>query len=221
MSSNNSIPERLKRRAAAALHRGDNEAEEDDNSTPILMSNLQVMEMMQKRVEARNQNSMSDTNNDYQHHNRQQPLKRHKHRDWIEQQVVNYVSGSTAAAGNITASAAAQLQQRLRQKPFELTEAEALQVINWLPQLPVELQLFVEDVNDRMTARRQEELLALMKEHCNTQPHQQNGVNGDSSAADQRSREDDDEDDRKAAAVEKTNGTNDESPSPKKKSRWR
>lgn len=220
------IPERLKRRAAAAQHHDRDVVDDDDDDSPILLSNRQVMEILQKRVETRS-SSRSNNNN-----NNNKPLKRYQHRDWIEREVVHYVQ-STPASLLPENNVGKKLQQRLRQKPFELTEAEALQCVNLVPRLPVELFLVVEDLNERLTARRQEELLALIQEYCEQKQQQtdvddvkqkegpqQNGVYGEANCV-KRIKEEDLEEDKKPAAVEKTNGAGKEIESPKKKSRWR
>ena len=49
-----SILERLKRRAAAAQHGGDEDEDEaQESNRPILISNLEVMEMLQQRLDRR------------------------------------------------------------------------------------------------------------------------------------------------------------------------
>ena len=50
-------------------------------------------------------------------------------------------------------------------KGFDLTEAESLQILNCMPTEPVEIHLMIEDLQDRMPAQQQDELLALVKEY--------------------------------------------------------
>ena len=48
---------------------------------------------------------------------------------------------------------------------FGLTEAESLQVLNFMPQEKVEIHLMVEELHARMSEERQDELLELIKSH--------------------------------------------------------
>ena len=48
---------------------------------------------------------------------------------------------------------------------YGLTEAEALQVLNFMPQEPVEIHLMVEDLHDRMSEKKQEELLDMIRSY--------------------------------------------------------
>ena len=48
---------------------------------------------------------------------------------------------------------------------FGLTEAEAIQVLNFMPSEPVEIHLMIEELNARLSQKRQEELLELIQSY--------------------------------------------------------
>ena len=186
MSTDHSaIAARLKRRYAAARshnHWDDHSSLPDDESlVPILLSNRQVMDLLQERLDARCAPPQDSNSNDPR---RALPLRRpppqpHRHRDWIEQRVVEYVR-DTAALPPPTPTT--QFMHRLHQR-FGLTPAEALQVLNLVPTKLVELHLIVEDLHDRMTGRKQEELLKAIQEHA-APPKQNDTTTAEGGAAD-------------------------------------
>ncbi|KAB7496388.1 DNA-directed RNA polymerase III subunit RPC9 [Armadillidium nasatum] len=53
----------------------------------------------------------------------------------------------------------------LPQKGFKFTKAEKLQLVNLRPVTPVEIQLIVEDSEERITEDQIDELISLIKEH--------------------------------------------------------
>jgi RNA polymerase Rpb4 len=148
--------------------------EEDPTDVPYLINNLAVLEMLQTRVEARKGRKRSTSS------------RQHQHCEWVEAKVVEYLQGTTAAVQFGTARNAAALQKVLRSNKkmtraaaaaadgtvlvsttagFDLTEAESLQIVNLAPTEPVEIHLLVEELHDRMTARKQEELLATIQSY--------------------------------------------------------
>lgn len=174
MSTDHSaIAARLKRRYAAA--RSHNHWDEhsnhpdDESSVPILLSNRQVMDLLQERLDARGCAPPDEPPASANTRRLPLPVRRpqqqpHRHRDWIEQRVVEYVRNAAAVPPIPTP----QFLQRLHQR-FGLTPAEALQVCNLVPTKLVELHLIVEDLHDRMTGRKQEELLKSIQEHAQPQ----------------------------------------------------
>ena len=48
---------------------------------------------------------------------------------------------------------------------FGLTDAEAIQVLNFMPSEPVEIHLMIEELNARLSQKRQEELLELIQSY--------------------------------------------------------
>jgi hypothetical protein len=48
---------------------------------------------------------------------------------------------------------------------YGLTEAEAIQILNFMPQEPVEIHLMVDDLHDRMSEKKQEEFLNMIRSY--------------------------------------------------------
>ncbi|XP_066984244.1 DNA-directed RNA polymerase III subunit RPC9-like [Macrobrachium rosenbergii] len=61
-------------------------------------------------------------------------------------------------------------------KDFKLTKAEKLQLINLRPTTPVEMQLIIEDSEERLTEEQVDQLIALVDHHLPDSPEQM--VNG-------------------------------------------
>lgn len=170
-----------------------------EENVPHLISNLAVLEMLQSRVDARKSGKSSS--------------RQLQHRDWVERHVIEYLS-STATTQFQTAANAAALQKLLRSSKmtrtadgtatagFDLTEAESLQIVNLSPTEPVEIHLLVEELHDRMTARKQEELLATIQSYRVAIPLA-NGSHAVAVANDVTMDDSNENDDRKPAAERK------------------
>jgi hypothetical protein len=126
----------------------------EESGAPDLVSNIEVMEFLQKRLEERT-------------------TQRHslRHRDWIEDKVVEYIKSTPAV--RLDSSRRQELQSILRRPSkrngvvksnsgFGLTEAESLQIVNCMPTEPVEIHLMVEDLQSRLTERQQDDILVLV-----------------------------------------------------------
>uniref|UniRef100_A0A7S1DDV3 DNA-directed RNA polymerase III subunit RPC9 n=2 Tax=Cyclophora tenuis TaxID=216820 RepID=A0A7S1DDV3_CYCTE len=116
-----------------------------NGETPDLMANLELMEMLEESIKAREG---------------KRTYSKLKNRDWIESKVLEYLKSSRCT--QLEAEKAPQLVERLqgeKKDGFGLTEAETLQVINLMPSESVEIHLMIEDLPSRMTDEKQEELL--------------------------------------------------------------
>ena len=74
---------------------------------------------------------------------------------------------------------------------YGLTEAETLQVLNLMPQEPVEIHFIVEEVRARMSESQEEEFLSMIKSYCKDN---KNG-DGDKDDGDKENDDGDDKDD--------------------------
>ena len=136
-----------------------------DSDSPILISNAEVMEMLNKRISKRKEKEAKQK--------RRRKHNKLAHRDWIEEKVHDYLQ--TTPCVNIDTSNLEELKAKFvaskklaagqstsKTTGFNLTEAESLQLLNFLPQEPVEIHLMVEELHARMSEKRQEELLELI-----------------------------------------------------------
>jgi len=164
-----------------------------DSDAPILISNAEVMALLEKKVKGRAK-ELSKLNDRRKKQRESQP----RHSDWIEERVYNYLKTSPCIYANrskldelhfkLTSS------KRLRQSAdrlmpgkktssrspsnnnthsvvtssFGLTEAEAIQIANFMPTEPVEIHLMVEELHTRMTEAKQQELLECIAMYRNT-----------------------------------------------------
>jgi|UniRef100_A0A8J9SEZ4 hypothetical protein len=140
--------------------------------TPVLISNAEVLDILGARVaEAKA--------------SKKRPSYRTRHRDWIQSQVCEYLRATPCT--RLDRARRKELQTVLRShkrrvsnnnnsnddsnsstngttvgRGFQLTEAEALQVLNFMPTEPVEIHLMIEDLHARMPEKDQEELLRIV-----------------------------------------------------------
>lgn len=142
----------------------------DFSDSPVLLSNAEVVEMLQQRITERTEIASKQKR-------RKSVNSKYKHRDWIEEHVFDYLKSTPCM--NLDASKRKELQSQLmssKKKPsgdgkssktsgFGLTEAESLQVLNFMPSEKVEIHLMVEELHARMTEQSQEELLSLIQSY--------------------------------------------------------
>lgn len=62
---------------------------------------------------------------------------------------------------------------------YGLTEAEAVQVLNFMPEEPVEIHLMIDDLHDRMSEKKQEEFLCMIRSYNTSVKTTVNGDNGE------------------------------------------
>jgi len=146
------------------------DGEGSSSEAPVLISNAEVQELLKKRIAVR-ASSPSKRN--------KKLSNRLRHRDWIEKQVFAYLKEAPCCAldynrkdkfqrilcSNKKQAVSKSGNGKSMRKGFDLTEAESLQILNCMPTEPVEIHLMIEDLQDRMPAQQQDELLALVKEY--------------------------------------------------------
>lgn len=74
---------------------------------------------------------------------------------------------ATAATAAVTASHSdsKSIPAAAQRTGFALTEAESIQILNFMPQEPVEIHLMIDELHDRMSERQQQELLELVQSY--------------------------------------------------------
>jgi DNA-directed RNA polymerase subunit F len=155
--------------------------------TPVLISNAEVMELLQENLASRERKESSSGGS---YRNKRSNL--YHHRDWIEKHVYEYLQPTPC--GQIEKSRRQEFQNALRSNKkqattssatttgFDLTEAESLQILNFMPTEPVEIHLMIEELHARMTENQQEGLLEFIasyriKEDDGTAAAAENGTN--------------------------------------------
>ena len=154
-----------------------------DSHAPALLTNLEVMELLQERVAIREASSSDGNNNN--------KLPSFQARDWIEQTVFDYLNSSPAGSSDVKLDDMPKLVKTLRREPsvtttaasdadndikldessdvvqgYGLTTAETLQVLNHLPTSLVELHLLIEDLEKRIPEEeKQMEFLRLLSQY--------------------------------------------------------
>ncbi|CAJ1935432.1 unnamed protein product [Cylindrotheca closterium] len=132
----------------------------DKSDSPLLLSNAEVAQLLEDRSKSRNEKSRKKI--------------KYKHRDWIEIKVLEYLK--TTPCVDLDKESLDIFQSTLMSSKklkssgntasetgFGLTEAEALQVLNFMPKEKVEIHLMVEELHTRMTDDRQDELLQYIE----------------------------------------------------------
>lgn len=168
-----------------------------DSESPTLISNLEVMQLLQKNIEER-------AKKDGQKKVKKRPNKQFRHRDWVEAEVHRYLestpcgkldpdrreefysklkgnkkirqkSASVASKQEDSTSLEEQQQQQAQHNDtaavsvktgYNLTEAEALQIMNNMPSEPVEIHLMIDELQSRMSEERQEHFLEFIRSYC-------------------------------------------------------
>jgi len=93
-----------------------------------------------------------------------------RQRDWIEERTAAYIDEYVNIGAESAKSLAAALTSTTSisesdEGGFDLTDAEALQVLNHLPTEIVELHLLIEDLPSRLSEERQQDLLDCIARH--------------------------------------------------------
>ncbi len=156
----------------------------DSSHAPALLTNLEVMELLQERLTAR-----ADASSTLDGNNKKVPS--FESRDWIEQTVFDYLKSSPAGSSEVKLDDMPKLVKTLRREPsaatttttasdaldveivnadnlkgYGLTTAETLQVLNHLPTSLVELHLLIEDLEKRIPEEeKQMEFLRLLAQY--------------------------------------------------------
>lgn len=146
-----------------------------DSDSPVLISNAEVMSLLGRKVKAR-KNELAKM----PERRRKQQESKSRHSDWIEGKVYDYLKTSPCVHAKVSklnelhSKLTSSKRQRQSADPtsnkdppsgraattsFGLTEAEAIQISNFMPTEPVEIHLMVEELHNRMTETKQEELL--------------------------------------------------------------
>eukprot|EP00980_Cylindrotheca_fusiformis_P014777 scaffold4026_cov117-Cylindrotheca_fusiformis.AAC.12 len=138
-----------------------------ESASPFLLSNSEVLELLRPSVLDRKDKKLGKGI---------PSKKKYKHRDWIEDSVCEYLEKTPCAS--LDSSRREELRTALTSRKkaigknkkskltgFGLTEPEALQVLNFMPQEKVDIHLMVEELHSRMTDERQDELLELIQSY--------------------------------------------------------
>mmetsp|Transcript_17231 Transcript_17231/g.24388 ORF Transcript_17231/g.24388 Transcript_17231/m.24388 type:complete len:186 (+) Transcript_17231:116-673(+) len=152
-----------------------------DSHAPALLTNIEVMELLQERLDGRSDASSTPDGNS-------RKVPSFESRDWIEQTVFDYLKSSPAGSSEVKLEDMPKLVKTLRREPsaaasdaldveldesttdnlkgYGLTTAETLQVLNHLPTSLVELHLLIEDLEKRIPEEeKQMEFLRLLSQY--------------------------------------------------------
>jgi hypothetical protein len=119
---------------------------------PDLVANIEVMQILEEKIAARKEAKKVTKGGTTL-----------RQRDWIEEKVLEYLRSTPCVQA--APDKMPQLVKRLRGRPkegFGLTDAETLQVLNFMPRESVEIHLMIEELQVRMPEERQDELLELV-----------------------------------------------------------
>lgn len=136
---------------------------------PDLVSNIEVMQILEEKIEARKEAKKATKGGTTL-----------RQRDWIEEKVLEYLKSTPCVRA--VPDKMPHLVKRLRGRPkegFGLTDAETLQVLNFLPQESVEIHLMIEELQARLPDEKQEELMKLVASCIDGHPTPSQIDNGD------------------------------------------
>ena len=122
--------------------------------TPRLVTNLEVMQLL---------SSSRTSCTKKRKHNKL------RHCDWIHEKVYEYLKKTPCTA--VQTENMSTLVTELKEK-FDLTAAESLQILNFMPRESVEIHLIIESLPSRLTEERQAELLSLIGSYVKTDGEQ-------------------------------------------------
>ncbi len=166
------------------------------SSNPVLLPNAELMSILEKDVSDNKKRMQAEIEKQKQksrkNGNERKAKNRFAHRDWIQEQVLEYLRGtpsinipkaklnelkSKCMVGGTSSSSSPKNKKKRRtlgngessQQPaspsYGLTEAEALQILNFMPSEPVEIHLMVDELHDRMSEAKQEEFLNMIRSY--------------------------------------------------------
>ena len=158
-----------------------------DSESPTLISNIEVMQLLQKNIEAR-------AKKDSIKKGKKRPNKQFRHRDWVEEEVHKYLEstpcvkldpdrreefysklrGSKKLRQKVATKQEESISEEQQQDTssasvptgYNLTEAEALQIMNMMPSEPVEIHLMIDELQARMSDERQDLFLGFIASYC-------------------------------------------------------
>lgn len=161
------------------------------SSNPVLLSNAELMTLLEKDVKDNKKRMQAEAQKQKQKGRKQdrKVKNRFEHRDWIQENVLEYLKGtpcinipksklqelkSKCMSGGSSSSSPTKKKRRTSESSppkaspttgYGLTEAEALQILNFMPQEPVEIHLMVDELHDRMSEAKQEEFLDMIRSY--------------------------------------------------------
>ena len=162
-------------------------------NAPALVTNLEVMQLLQERIAARQQQQQSQTPSGGGATDESNSTNRNsafQNRDWIEQTVLNHLQSSPVGGINVeslqniptlveqlrraptTSNAASSIgvqvssptdEQQEQLSGYGLTNIEILQLLNHLPTSLVELHLLIDDLEKREHLDEEEKQMELLQ----------------------------------------------------------
>lgn len=154
----------------------------DSRSTcpPVLVANAELLETLEKDVQENKKRLLEKRKK------RKNFKNKYEHRDFIQEKVLDYLKSTPCV--NIRTSKIQELKSKCMSRTksrlspheekgtanqssttgFGLTEAETLQILNFMPTEPVEIHLMVEDLHVRMSETKQEEFLNMIQSFNNS-----------------------------------------------------
>jgi hypothetical protein len=134
----------------------------NNSDSPVLISNAEVLKMLNESITERKER---DSN---QKKRRRNHTSKFQHLEWIEDHVQEYLQSTpcvqvdTSQVSELKSKFMASKKSSVQTTGFALTEAESIQLLNFMPQEPVEIHLMVEELHARMSEKGQEDLLELI-----------------------------------------------------------